>query len=377
MDESNQDKQESPGASTPQALPAKEPRGRLRLTLMLLGPIAVLAVTAYFYLSGGRFEATDDAYVQTARVAISADVAGRVKEVAVHDNQRVHKGDILFRLDEAPFRIAVEEASAQLATARLKVDVLKANYRQRQSDLVAAQDTLQFQQTEYDRQRRLSASGIASQSQVDHASHALDDARTQVEGVKQQISAIVANLAGNPNLVPERHPEVQQAQALLDRAKLNLSYTVVTAPADGVVTRVEELQAGNYINASIPVFALVAEHDVWIVANFKEDQLSHMRPGQTAKVQIDSYPGETFEGKVASVSPGTGSQFSVLPPENATGNWVKVVQRLPVRIQLDRLDPAFPLRGGLSADVRVDTDYQRHLLGAAEARHANASGGTR
>jgi membrane fusion protein (multidrug efflux system) len=377
MDESNQDKQNIPGASTPQALPAKDPRERLRLTLMLLGPIAVLAVAAYFYLSGGRFEATDDAYVQTARVAISADVAGRVKEVAVRDNQLVHKGDILFRLDEAPFRIAVEEASAQLATARLKVEVLKANYRQRQSDHAAAQDTLQFQQTEYDRQRRLSASGIASQSQVDHASHALDDARTQVEGVKQQISAIVANLAGNPNIEPEHHPEVQQAQALLDRTKLNLSYTVVTAPADGVVTRVEELQAGNYINASMPVFALVAAHEVWIDANFKEDQLAHMRPGQTATVQIDSYPGKTFEGKVASVSPGTGSQFSVLPPENATGNWVKVVQRLPVRIELDRLDPAFPLRGGLSADVRVDTGYQRHLFGAAEASPANASGGTR
>jgi membrane fusion protein (multidrug efflux system) len=198
-----------------------------------------------------------------------------------------------------------------------------------------------------------------------------------VEGVKQQISAIVANLAGNPNIEPEHHPEVQQAQALLDRTKLNLSYTVVTAPADGVVTRVEELQAGNYINASMPVFALVAAHEVWIDANFKEDQLAHMRPGQTATVQIDSYPGKTFEGKVASVSPGTGSQFSVLPPENATGNWVKVVQRLPVRIELDRLDPAFPLRGGLSADVRVNTGYQRHLFGAAEASPANASGGTR
>ncbi len=370
MDESKQDSQ---GASTPHPLPTKNARGRLRLALMLLGPAAVLAVAGYFYLSGGRFESTDDANVQAARVAISADVAGRVTEVAVRDNQPVHKGELLFRLDQTPFRIAVDAANARLAAARLKVEVLKANYRQRQSDLASARATLKFEQTEYERQRRLSTSGIASQSQLDRAAHALDDARARVNAVKQQIGAVVADLAGKPNIAAERHPEVRQAQALLDRAKLNLSYTVVRAPADGVVTRVEELQAGDHINAAAPVFALVSAHDIWITANFKEDQLAHMRPGETATVRIDSYPGKTFEGKVASLSPGTGSQFSVLPPENATGNWVKVVQRLPVRIQLDRLDPAFPLKDGLSADVSVDTRYQRHLFGEAEASPASAS----
>lgn len=369
MDES---KQEQPSRSAPQALPAKDSRGRLRLFLMLLGPVAVLAVAAYFYLSGGRFEATDDAYVRTARVAISADVAGRVEKVDVHDNQAVHRGDVLFRLDQAPFRIAVDEATAQLAAARLKVAMLKANYRQGQSELAAAQETLKFQQTEYDRERRLSASGIASRAQLDRAAHALAEARTHVAGVKQQLSAMVANLAGNPNIAPARHPEVQQAQARLDQAKLNLSYTVVKAPSDGVVTRVEELQAGSHINASAPVFALVSSRDVWIEANFKEDQLAHLRPGQKATVEIDSYPGKTFVGKVASVSPGTGSQFSVLPPENATGNWVKVVQRLPVRIALDHLDPAHPLQGGLSASVSIDTGYRRHLFGSASDASAGA-----
>ncbi|BBP03584.1 hemolysin D [Sulfuriferula plumbiphila] len=374
MDETTQDKQEP---STPQALPRKDLRARLRRPLMLLGLVVVLAVAAYYYLSGGRFEETDDAYVQAAQVAISADVAGRVKEIAVRDNQLVHKGDVLFRLDDAPFRIAVDAASAQLAAARLKVEMLKANYRQRQADLVSAQDTLKFAQTEYERERRLSASGIASQSQVDQALHAFDEARTQLGGIKQQISAVVANLAGNPDISLKRHPEVQQAQALLDRAKLNLSYTVVKAPTEGVVARVEELQVGNYINAAAPVFALVSTRDVWIEANFKEDQLAHMLPGQTATVKIDSYPGKTFEGRVASISPGTGSQFSVLPAENATGNWVKVVQRLPVRIELDRLDPAtFPLQGGLSADVSVDTRHRRHLFGAVEASSANTSGGS-
>jgi membrane fusion protein, multidrug efflux system len=337
---------------------------------MALGPVAVIVAAAWFYLTGGRYETTDDAYVQNARVAISANVAGRVQAVAVHDNQTVHKGHVLFRLDDAPFRIAVEEASAQLAAARLQVDTLKANYRQRQSELAQAQDTLTFQQHEYDRQHRLLASGIASQAQVDRALHALDEARTKVAAEQQQVSAVVASLGGNPNVAPDRHPMVQQAQALLDRAKLNLSYTVVTAPTDGVVTRVEQLQAGSYIAASAPVFALVCAKDLWIEANFKEDQLTHMRAGQTASVEIDSYPGKRFEARVASVSPGTGSQFSVLPAENATGNWVKVVQRLPVRVELVHPDPAFPLYGGLSATVSVDTQYQRHLFASASAEQA-------
>jgi membrane fusion protein, multidrug efflux system len=365
------EKVDQPGAG---ASPAERGRWqRLRLPLMILGPAIVAVVAAYLYLTGGRFESTDDAYVQTARVAISANVAGRVLELAVRDNQAVHKGDVLFRLDDAPFRIAVEEAGAQLAAARLQVETLKANYRQRQAELTSAQDTLAFQQREYERQQRLIASGIASQLQLDRALHALDGARTQVAGAQQQIGAVAASLGGNPDIAPERHPMVQQAQALLDRARLNLSYTVVAAPSDGVVTRVEQLQVGSYINASAPVFALVSTGDIWIEANFKEDQLTHMRVGQTVSVEVDSYPGKTFEGRVASVSPGTGSQFSLLPPENATGNWVKVVQRLPVRVELATLDPSFPLHGGLSANVSVDTRHQRHLFGSAEAKPAGTS----
>jgi membrane fusion protein (multidrug efflux system) len=370
VDESSKGEQ---GLDALRPSPVRGWRRRLRLPLMLLGPAIVVVVAAYFYLTGGRFEATDDAYVKTARVDISANVAGRVQELAVRDNQAVHKDDLLFRLDEAPFRIAVEEAGAQLAAARLQIEVLKANYRQRQSELASAQDTLAFQQHELERQQRLLGSGIASQLQVDRVSHARDEAATQVAGAQQQIGAVVASLGGNPNVAPDRHPTVQQAQALLDRAKLNLSYTVVTAPSDGIVTRVEQLQVGSYINASAPVFALMSIGDTWIEANFKEDQLTHMRVGQTARVEVDSYPGKTFEGKVASVSPGTGSQFSVLPPENATGNWVKVVQRLPVRVELEHLDPAFPLHGGLSANVSVDTRHQRHLFGSAEAIPASVS----
>jgi membrane fusion protein (multidrug efflux system) len=272
----------------------------------------------------------------------------------------------LYRLDDAPFRIAVQEAQAQLATASLQIASLKANYQQRQSELASAQETLAFQKSELERQRRLITSGISSQAQLDRATHALDEARARVAGVQHEITAVIAQLGGSAEIDPAQHPMVQQAQAMLDRAKLNLSYTEIRAPSDGVVTRVEQLQIGSFVAASTPVFALVSTDDVWLEANFKEDQLAHMRVGQHADVKIDSYPGKTFRGKVVSVSPGTGSQFSVLPPENATGNWVKVVQRLPVRIELEQRESAFPLHGGLSANVDVDTRYQRHLFGSNE-----------
>jgi len=339
-------------------------RGRLRLPLMIGGPLLALVVVAYFYWTGGRYESTDDAYVQVASVAVSSNVAGRVREVEVHDNQTVHQGDVLFRLDDRPFRIAVEEAEAQLASARLQVDSLKASYRQHQAQLAAARETLEFQKRETDRQQRLLTAGIASQLQVDRAVHALEGARAELAAAEQASNAVVANLGGNPNVEVERHPSVQHAQAALDRANLNLSYTVIAAPADGIVTRVEQLQAGTYITASTPVFALVVANDTWVEANFKENQLAHMRVGQQVEVHVDSYPGKKFAGTVASVSPGTGSQFSLLPAENATGNWVKVVQRLPVRIEFKNADPDYPLHGGLSATVSVDTQYQRHLLGS-------------
>ena len=348
------------------AAPVRKTRlQRLRWPLMSLAAIAVLGGGAYFYIEGGRYQSTDDAYAQAATVSISANVGGRVSEIEVRDNEFVQRGATLFKLDDAPFRIAVSDAAAHLADTRLQIESLKSTYRQRLVELRAARDTQSYAQQQYDRQTRLLASGIASQAQFDQAAHALDAARQQVANVQQQIGVALANLGGDPNIAPERHPLVAQAQAALDRAELNLSYTVIGAPTDGVVAKVEQLQVGDTIAASAPVFALVSTRDVWIEANFKEVQLARMHPGQTATVEIDRYPGRRFSAEVTSLSPSTGSQFSLLPPENATGNWVKVVQRVPVRLQLTRVDAGFLLQAGLSANVTVDTRPRDPKLAAA------------
>jgi membrane fusion protein, multidrug efflux system len=335
--------------------PKKTRLQSLRWPLMIIAPLVVIAAAVYFYITGGRYQSTDDAYTRAATVSISSNVPGRVIEVDVRDNELIQKGATLFKLDDAPFRIAVDDAMARLASTRLQVESLKSTYKQRQVELRAARDTQAFAQTQFDRQSRLVQSGISSRTQFDQASHALDAARQEVANVQQQIGVALANLGGNPDIAPDKHPLVQEAQAALDRAQLNLSYTLIKAPIDGVVTRVEQLQVGDYIAASAPVFALVATGDTWIEANFKEVQLAHMQPGQTATIRIDRIPGKRFSAKVVSLSPGTGSQFSLLPPENATGNWVKVVQRVPVRLHITDPDAAVLLQAGLSADVKVDT----------------------
>jgi membrane fusion protein (multidrug efflux system) len=343
-------------------------RQRLRLPLMLFGPLVVLLGGAYWYLTTGRYVSTDDAYVEAARVAISNEVSGRVAEIDVHDNQRVTTGQVLFKLDQRPFVIAVEEAKAQLAAVRLQIEAMKATYQQKKADAAATEATLVYQQRELQRQQRLLASGTASQSQYDQSNHAYKIAREQLASKLQDVASTLASLGGDLDIPIAQHPMVQHAQAALDRAELNLSYTVVRAPESGTVTKVDQLQVGDWVqgvDTGAPpsaLFSLVSAKHLWVTANFKETELTHMRPGQTATVEIDTYPDVVFQARVQSLSPGTGLTFALLPAENATGNWVKVVQRLPVRLTFDRLDPDHPFASGFSATVDVDTGYRRPWL---------------
>jgi membrane fusion protein (multidrug efflux system) len=336
--------------------------GRHRRFFMWGIPLIMAVIGLLLYLRSGRFVSTDDAYIKAARVSISADISARVSDIPLVDNQLVHKGDVLLRLDSRPFEIAEQEAEAQLAGARLQVAAMKASYRQKLADLKAAENTLAYQQREYERQKKLAESGISSQAQLDKAEQMLQTAQQELAARQQGADTTLAALGGNPAIDIDHHPSVQAAQSKLDRAKLNLSYTTVTAPMDGIVTKVEQLQVGEYVTAAAPLFALVSMTDVWVEANFKETALTHMRPGQRASIEIDAYSRKKLPGRVASLSPGTGSSFSLLPPQNATGNWVKIVQRVPVRIVLD--DPAvLPLQSGLSVTAEVDTGYRRSLLG--------------
>ena len=349
-------------------LPPRTLAERLRAPLMIGVPAVVLIVALVMYLTGGRVQATDDAYVQAARVQVSSNISGRVVEVAVHENQLVRKGDVLFRLDPAPLDTALAQSEAMAAQARLQVDGYRALYQQRIAETAAAADQLSYQTKELARQTSLVQSGVTSQAQLDLAQNAVNAAKQRVNAAKEAEAQALAMLGGTPDRAVDQHPSVRAAMAQAARDRLNRSYGVIVAPQDGIVTKVEQLQVGDFVNAAQPLFALVSPR-VWIDANLKEDQLAYVRPGQKAEVRIDARKDFVYHGKVASVSPGTGSSFALLPPENATGNWVKVVQRVAVRVELDPKDlAAHPLQAGLSAKVSIDTGRSRSGGGEEAAR---------
>lgn len=328
---------------------------RLRWPLMIGVPALIAVAALAYFLLGGRYQSTDDAYVKLARAGISASVPGRVLSVAVHENQVVKAGDTLFQLDPEPFEIAVQRAEAAYGGALSQARVLLATYRERLADQAAAQEAVDYTAREAKRQRDLSAAGVNTKGDADEAAHAADQAVARLRTAEQAVASALAAIGGDPDQPPERFSAVRKAKADLDEARLELSYATVVAPSDGMVTKVDQVQPGMRIAASQVLFWLVSGKP-WVEANFKEDQIEHMRIGQPATVSIDAYGGDLC-GKVASFSPGTGSSFSLLPPENATGNWVKVVQRLPVQIEITCDTPADapPLSAGLSASVEVDT----------------------
>lgn len=325
---------------------------RWRWPLIIGGPLLIAFAVAYFMITGGKTQTTDDAYVQIAKAPVAPAVAGRVTDVYVHENEVVKRGQVLFRLDTRDMQATAEAAQASVANASLQVAALRASYQQQMAMVQAAKDQLAYAVTEATRAKNLASVGVDSQMQVDQANHAVLAARQQLAGAQQSAAQVLANLGGNPNLPAPAAPGVMQAQAQLDRARLNIAYGTVVAPADGIVTRVDQMPVGTYLNASQTGFWLLSG-EPWIEANFKEDQLAHMKVGQAVTIKIDAY-SDDLRGHVASFSPGTGQAFSALPAQNATGNWVKVVQRLPVRIAFDKTPPDMAGRAGLSAKVTVD-----------------------
>jgi membrane fusion protein, multidrug efflux system len=344
------------------AKPVRSLRERLRRPLLLAVPLLVAALGAGYYLAEEPYVTTDDAFVRAAKMTVNARVAGQAVAIDVHDNERVRQGQVLFRIDPQPYQIAVDQAEARLGSARLQIDGLKATYRQQQAELQSARDSAAFDEREYDRKKALVANDFTPRQVYDQTETTLKVARQHVASIEQQIANTVVALNGDPDIEPDRHPTVRAAKAQLDRARLDLSYATVTAPDDGIVTRVDDLQIGGFVNPGAPVFSLLSSRRIWIEANFRETGLTHMRPGQEATIDVDAYPDRIFNAHIVSMSPGTGSDFAVLPPENATGNWVKVVQRLPVRLELDDVDPKRPLFSGISVTARVDTGYRRTLL---------------
>ena len=346
-------------APTKSGLRARLERQRLRMILLVAIPTLAALVGSIFYLSGGRYISTDNAYVGAQKVLITPDVSGKVVHVGVREGQQVRPGDELLTLDHEPFQLALDQAKAKLAAARAEYDKLTMNLKTFNTLVELGQNNVDLKQRDVQRKSTLVSSMAGSAADLDTSKSALVTAQLQLQLAVQQRDTTLSQLLGNPDLPLEQFPEYAQAKAALDNAQRDLDHTVLRAPISGTATQVDNIQLGRFVTAGTPILSVIDDQGPWVDANPKETDITHLRVGQKATLEVDSFPDHTFKGSVIAVSPGTGAQFSILPPQNATGNWVKVVQRVPVRIAFDKDEDTHLLRSGMSVVVKIDTGHSR------------------
>jgi membrane fusion protein (multidrug efflux system) len=349
-----------PAAAEPHTVPPVKPAKRrrwVRTVLLTVGPVIVVVVGAYLYFTAGRFIETDNAYVKADVAIVSSEVAGPITTVAVHENQAVKLGDVLFTVDDRPFTVALQRARAQLGAINDLVESFRAGYRQTSEQLALDRTTAAYEEREYQRLSELAARKLTSDVSVDQARHQRDVAKQQIEVTEQALEAARARLGGDLDRPITEQAAYQAAKSMFDAATLDVEHTVVRAPFDGVASKVPTV--GQYVAPGAPVMSVVATRGMWIEANYKETELTHVAVGQPVDIEIDTYPGRTWHGQVSSISQATGAEFSVIPAQNATGNWVKVAQRIPVRIAVEVAAGDPELRAGMSAVVTIDTGYER------------------
>ncbi len=342
-------------------------RRRMRFILLVVVPIIAAAAGFAFYIMGGRYVSTDDAYVHAAKLMVSTDVSGLVSEVDVHESQPVKAGDVLFRVDPKQFQIALDNAKANMAQTALSIEAMKQDYKRMLDDAAAQQSKVALDQVTFDRDDAMLKTSAVSKAEYDNARLNLDSDKARLESLRKLAEVQLRRLGGSPDLPVEQHPQYMQAKAQVDEAQRQLDHTVVRAPFDGTATQVDALQPGTYLVAQTAALtntgavALVATNDLWIDANMKETDLTHVKVGDPVKIWVDSYPGHVWSGTVESIAPAAGSEFSILPAQNSSGNWVKVGQRIPVRVRIDPKSEKLQLRAGMSVTAEIDTGHRRTL----------------
>jgi membrane fusion protein (multidrug efflux system) len=354
----------SPGTSqadAPGRPPARRRRNLIRPILMLGGIAVVIAGTGYVWLNGGRMASTDDSYLEAAEVNATTDVSGIVSHVLVHEGEPVRTGQVLFQLGQHRYQIAVDGAKAKLAETALTLASMKEDYQRMLKDADTAAARVAQDQSDFGRYASLIRSGGVTRAEYDDAKYKLEADQANLAALQEQAKTQLAKLGGDITKPVEQYPDYQSGQADVAEAERQLDHTTVRAPFDGIVTNVEQLQRGQYLTAASPAFGIVSTDDVWVTAQFKETQLTYMRVGQPVTISVDAFPGDKWTGVVESIAPASGSQFSLLPAENSSGNWVKVVQRIPVRIRITGGPANVSLAAGMSTEVSVDTGHQRHL----------------